>query len=133
MCLVADVIKSFDTVDRPILECAPDRLGLPHKEKGQGPILFHAGSAVALMVMVIFSGHVLIEIRENPDVHDLEVMDTQSWPRCLLWHGWLPLLSGVKMVALLGRKMLLRVLPNLLECAFGPYSSSLLTQWRVPD
>ena len=22
-------------------------------------------------------------------------MDESSWPRCLLWHGWLPLLSGV--------------------------------------
>ena len=22
-------------------------------------------------------------------------MDKAHWPRCLLWHGWLPLLSGV--------------------------------------
>ena len=28
----------------------------------------------------------LVEIRENPEFH---------WPRCLLWHGWLPKLSGV--------------------------------------
>ena len=27
--LVADVIKSFDTVDRPILDCSLSRLGLP--------------------------------------------------------------------------------------------------------
>ena len=36
----------------------------------------------------------LIEIRENPEVHDLMRMDKSHWPRCLLWHGWLPLLSG---------------------------------------
>ena len=28
--MVADVIKSFDTVDRSILDCALGRLGLPH-------------------------------------------------------------------------------------------------------
>ena len=22
-------------------------------------------------------------------------MDKAHWPRCLLWHGWLPVLSGV--------------------------------------
>ena len=22
-------------------------------------------------------------------------MDKTSWPRCLLWHGWLPVLSGM--------------------------------------
>ena len=37
----------------------------------------------------------LVEIRERPEFHDLMEMDKTSWPRCLLWHGWLPLLSGV--------------------------------------
>ena len=22
-------------------------------------------------------------------------LDKAKWPRCLLWHGWLPMLSGV--------------------------------------
>ena len=22
-------------------------------------------------------------------------MDKEHWPRCLLWHGWLPVLPGV--------------------------------------
>ena len=35
----------------------------------------------------------LVEIRENPEFHDLMRMDKSHWPRCLLWHGWLPLLS----------------------------------------
>ena len=37
----------------------------------------------------------LVEIREHPDVHDLMEMDKTYWHRCLLWHGWLPLLSGI--------------------------------------
>ena len=37
----------------------------------------------------------LVEIRENPEFHDLMRMDKAHWPRCLLWHGWLPKLSGV--------------------------------------
>ena len=30
-----------------------------------------------------------VEIREHPEFHDLVEMDKTSWPRCLLWHGWL--------------------------------------------
>ena len=37
----------------------------------------------------------LVEIRENPEFHDLMREDKAHWPRCLLWHGWLPILSGV--------------------------------------
>ena len=37
----------------------------------------------------------LVEIRENPEFHELMEMDKSFWPRCLLWHGWLPMLSGV--------------------------------------
>ena len=37
----------------------------------------------------------LVEIREHPECHDLVEMDKSSWPRFLLWHGWLPLLSWV--------------------------------------
>ena len=34
----------------------------------------------------------LVEVRENPEFHDLMRMDEGHWPRCLLWHGWLPML-----------------------------------------
>ena len=37
----------------------------------------------------------LVEIRENPEFHDLMREEKAHWPRCLLWHGWLPMLSGV--------------------------------------
>ena len=37
----------------------------------------------------------LAAIRESPEFHDIFVhCDKTSWPRCLLWHGWLPALSG---------------------------------------
>ena len=37
----------------------------------------------------------LVAIRGNPEFHDLMRLDKALWPRCLLWHGWLPMLSGV--------------------------------------
>ena len=35
----------------------------------------------------------LVRIRENPEFHDLIQRDKRTWPRCLLWHGWLPALG----------------------------------------
>ena len=29
----------------------------------------------------------LVEIRENPEFHDLMRLDKANWPKCLLWHG----------------------------------------------
>ena len=54
----------------------------------------------------------LVEIRENPECHDLMRLDKTHWPRCLLWHGWLPVLSGVKL---------------------GRYSSGLIVEWSPCD
>ena len=31
----------------------------------------------------------LVQIRENPEFHDLVQRDKSNWPRCLLWHGGL--------------------------------------------
>ena len=36
----------------------------------------------------------LVAIRDSPEFHDIVSMDKSGWPRCLLWHGWLPALSG---------------------------------------
>ena len=35
----------------------------------------------------------LVRIRENPEFHDLIQRDKKTWPTCLLWHGWLPVLG----------------------------------------
>ena len=52
------------------------------------------GSAAVLMVMVISfrdcTCPLLVEMREHPEFHGLMEVDKSCWPRCLLWHGWLP-------------------------------------------
>ena len=73
----------------------------------------------------------LVEIREHPEFHDLMEMDKTPWPRCLLWHGWLPLLSGING----GSPWALSPAEgasNLLECSLGRYSSSQLSEWQLP-
>ena len=73
----------------------------------------------------------LVETREHPEFHDLMEMDKSSWPRCLLWHGWLPLLSGVNGGSpWAGSRR--EGAANLLECALGRYSSDALTEWQLP-
>ena len=73
----------------------------------------------------------LVEIREHPEFHDLMELDKTSWPRCLLWHGWLPLLSGTNG----GSPWALTPdegAVSILECALGKYSSGQLTEWQLP-
>ena len=54
-----------------------------------------------------------------------------SWLRCLLWHGWLPLLSGVNGgSAWAGSPR--EGAANFLDCALGRYSSDALTEWQLP-
>ena len=72
----------------------------------------------------------LLEIRESPEFHELMEMDKSYWPKCLLWHGWLPLLSGVN----LGSPWALDLAQgagNLLESALGSYASAFLLDWRL--
>ena len=33
---------------------------------------------------------------ESPEFHESVNLDKAGWPRCLLWHGWLPALSGAE-------------------------------------
>ena len=42
----------------------------------------------------------LVRLRESPEVTELMNTDTSLWPRCLLWHGCLPSLSGNQAVSL---------------------------------
>ena len=58
-------------------------------------------------------------------------MDKSFWPRCLLWHGWLPLLSGANLGSPWARD-LSHGAGNLPECALGSYSPSPLLDWRLP-
>ena len=73
----------------------------------------------------------LVEIGENPEFLELMEMDKSCWPRCLLWHGWLPMLSGVNR----GSPWALNHVEgarNLLESALGSYTSAFLLDWRLP-
>ena len=60
----------------------------------------------------------LVEIREHPEFHDLMRLDKANWPRCLLWHGWLPMLSGINGVPL-GLSPLLKELVIFLSVLLG--------------
>ena len=60
---------------------------------------FHVVFVGVRMEMVTCFGSVLsppplVGIRESPEFHDILRLDKAGWPRCLLWHGWLPALSG---------------------------------------
>ena len=60
-----------------------------------------------------------VHVRESPEFHDLLLMDRSTWPRCLLWHGWLPALAcsgGAR-----------------LERMLGPYSESAGREWVPSD
>ena len=74
----------------------------------------------------------LVEIRENPEFHDLMRMDKAHWPSCLLWHGWLPMLSGVNGASPWAANASESAL-HLVEVALGRYSSGLVTEWSLPD
>ena len=74
----------------------------------------------------------LVEIRENPEFHDLMRLDKTRWPRCLLWHGWLPMLSGVNGASPWAVDAS-ESAAYLLEVALGRYSSGLLVEWSPCD
>ena len=73
----------------------------------------------------------LVEIRENPEFHDLMIMDKAHWPRCLLWHGWLPMLSGVNGASPWAFDAS-ESAAYLVEVALGRYSFGLITKWDPP-
>ena len=70
----------------------------------------------------------LVEIRENPEFHDLMRMDEGHCSRCLLWHGWLPMLSGASPWAANASESA----SYLVQVALGGYSSGLLAEWGLP-
>ena len=71
------------------------------------------------------------EIPENLEFHDLMRMDKSQWPRCLLWHGWLLLLSGVN-----GESPWAVTADDaavkMLESALGAYTARVLGDWEAP-
>ena len=74
----------------------------------------------------------LIEIRGHPEFYGLLEMDMSYWPRCLLLHGWLPLLSRVNGGSPWAETPA-EGAGNLLECALGPSTSGLLVEMAAAD
>ena len=56
-------------------------------------------------------------------------MDEAHWPRCLLWHGWLPVLSGCNGVSPWAGNAS-ESANFLVEAALGDYSSRMVSDWR---
>ena len=74
----------------------------------------------------------LVAIRENPEFHDLMRLDKTCWPRCLLWHGWLPMLSGVNGASPWAVDAS-ESAAYFVEVALGRYSSGVIADWSLPD
>ena len=70
-----------------------------------------------------------VELRNNPEFLPLLNRDRTHWPRCLLWHGWLPgltsLSSGSPWDVAAGD-----LASHNLEKALGPYPLSTLSAWH---
>ena len=73
-----------------------------------------------------------LEIRENPEFNDLMSLDKANWPRCLLWHGWLPMLSGVNGASPWAVDAS-ESAAYLLQVALGRHSSGLISEWVPSD
>ena len=59
-------------------------------------------------------------------------LDKTHWLRCLLWHGWLPVLSGVNGASPWAIDVS-ESAAYLVEVALGRYSSGLIAEWSLPD
>ena len=78
-------------------------------------------------------GHLFLGLScENPEFHDLMRLDKAHWPRCLLWHGWLPVLSGVNGPSPWAVDAS-ESAAYMVEVALGRYSSGLIADWVLCD
>ena len=62
----------------------------------------------------------LVAVRDSPEFHNIVCIDKTDWPRCFLWHDWLPALTGFPF----GSPWAVRaadVAVNKLEVALGSY------------
>ena len=74
----------------------------------------------------------LQHVRDLPEFSFLMSLDRSKWPRCLLWHGWLPGLNGM-----LGDKPWALSFSELasfhLESCLGAYPVDFGAAWTPPD
>ena len=86
-----------------------------------------------LIMMVTFLGIVLfplfVELRNSPEFLPLMSRDRTHWPRCLLWHGWLPGLTS-RTVGTPWAVASSDLASSCLENALGPYTLSTTSAWH---
>ena len=83
----------------------------------------------AILAGGVWNGFLLSKVRNNPEFLPLMNRDRTNWPRCLLWHGWLPgLSSGTS-----GSPWAIAssdLASHTLEKALGPYPLSTHSAWH---
>ena len=70
-----------------------------------------------------------VELRNQPEFLPLMSKDRTHWPRCLLWHGWLPGLSS-RTVGTPWAVASSDLASSCLENAFGSYPLSASSAWQ---
>ena len=70
-----------------------------------------------------------VELRNQPEVLPLMGKDRTRWPRCLLWHGWLPGLSS-RTVGSPWAVASSDLASSCLETAFGSYPPDASSVWQ---
>ena len=70
-----------------------------------------------------------VELRNNPEFLPLMNRDRTNWPRCLLWHGWLPGLTSRSSGSPWAVASSDLACHNL-ESALGPYPLSTHSTWQ---
>ena len=71
-----------------------------------------------------------VELRNNPEFLPLVRKDRTHWPRCLLWHGWLPGLTS-RTVGTPWAIASSDLASSRLENAFGSYPLSTTSAWHL--
>ena len=69
-----------------------------------------------------------VQDRDHPEFSALLRCDRSSWPRCLVWHGWLPALTP-RRVHPTWAVAIADTVDAALECALGRYPVSLGEAW----
>ena len=71
-----------------------------------------------------------VDLRNQPEFLPLMSKDRTHWPRCLLWHGWLPGLSS-RTVGTPWAVASSDLASSCLENAFGSYPPSASSAWKL--
>ena len=91
-------------------------------------------SVVHLMMLVTFfwdcTFHPFVELRNKPEFLPLVSGDRTHWPRCLLWHGWLPGLTS-RTVGTPWAVASSDLASSCLENALGSYPLSASSAWHL--